>query len=296
MRRKDFEKLALSRWRRLTAGEWDHEHAAWSPEGRWIAFAAGPPDARRICICDRRGRFAYAVAPAETRASRPRWSPEGRRLAFDARPTDGPPLVLVQDLPEGGDEPRSLVRGTEGAAIHAAFSPDGRTIAYASDDGSPGLFRIWILDLETGDRRRLTNDPERNDAHPTFSPDGTLIAFHGYHGERATRSSLFLLSIANGALLRLTEGAGFDKHPCFAGPGIVLYHREALDGTQELRAVDVLDGHDRALTGDDVDAKQPAARPRRKGGLRVAWSARPRTGSDARRSYTLRTATLEVPQ
>src|SRR5262245_17215717 len=126
MRRKDFDRIVLAESDRLTAGEWDHEHPAWSPEGRWIAFAAGPPDARRICVCDRRGRFAYGVAPTEARASRPRWSPEGRRLAFDARPHDGPPLVLVQDLPEEGNAPRLLVRGGEGAAIHAAFSPDGR--------------------------------------------------------------------------------------------------------------------------------------------------------------------------
>ena len=40
--------------------------------------------------------------------------------------------------------------GGGAAAIHAAFSPDGRLIAYASDEGRPGLFHIWLIDLESG--------------------------------------------------------------------------------------------------------------------------------------------------
>jgi dipeptidyl aminopeptidase/acylaminoacyl peptidase len=317
VKRSVFRKLTLDGIVRLTAGTTDHEHPAWSPDGRTLAFAAGPVDARRIYLVDRKGRFAYAIAPSGPHATRPRWAPDGRRLAFDARPHDAPPLVLIQELPEVGLEPRPLVQARSGAvsaaaskaeqrpggfsslegvgpphvggasAIHAAFSPDGRIIAYASDEGSTGLFHLWLLDPETGSRRQVTDEPSANDAHPAFSPDGSVIAFHRYLGEQATQSSLFLLNVASGALLRLTDAKGFDKHACFATEEIILFHREHPDGTQDLRAVHVVEGHEISLTQRDdgdgrgsLDAKQPAVRITRRGGIRVAFAGR-RRGSVA---------------
>lgn len=348
MKRSEFEKLALRKVRRLTAGATDHEHPAWSPDGRALAFAAGPVDVRRVFVVDRRGRFAYAIAPAGPHASRPRWAPDGRRLAFDARPADAPPLVLVQELPEVGLDARPLVRarsplvalpaavaavaeapepGTfsslegEGphfaagaAAIHAAFSPDGRLVAYASNEASPGpgsssepgLYHLWVLDTESGSRRQLTDEASANDAHPAFSPDGSLLAFHRYLGENATQSSLFILNVASGALLRLTDARGFDKHACFANDSVILFHREHPDGTQDLRAVHVVEGHEISLTrrrrsadgGDGaedagMDAKQPAVRVTRKGGVRVAFAGRRRgTVAGSPRPYDLYSAEL----
>src|SRR5581483_4352647 len=114
-------------------------------------------------------------------------------------------LAAVSDAPEPGSfsslegEGPSYAAGA--AAIHAAFSPDGRLVAYASDEGKPGLFHIWLQDLESGSRRQLTDEGSANDAHPAFSPDGSILAFHRYLGESATQSSLFLLNVATGALL-----------------------------------------------------------------------------------------------
>ena len=284
-----FRKLGLRRIRRLTAGTTDHEHPAWSPDGRTLAFSAGSVDSRAIYLVDRKGRFVDAVAPKGPRATRPRWAPDGRRLAFDALPPDGPPLILIQDLPELGHDPQALVRGRRGGAGHAAFSPDGRFVAFISDDrpnaktDGPVGMHLWLLDLESGERRQLTEESGLNDAHPAFSPDGALLAFHRYLGEHATQSSIFLLNVSTGALMRLTDSPAFDKHPCFATPEIVIFHRESPDGAQELRAVHALDGDEVGLQGKGpaagLDAKQPAVRITRRGGLRVAFAGRRRDGT-----------------
>jgi Tol biopolymer transport system component len=295
-----FAELRLRRVRRLTAGTTDHEHPAWSPDGRTLSFAAGPVDGRRVYLVDRKGHFACAVAPSGPVASRPRWAPDGRRIAFDARPGDAPPLILVQDLPEVGLEPRPLVPSREPghASIHAAFSPDGRTLAYASDEGNPRQFHIWMMDLESGERRQLTGEAERNDAHPAFSPDGTLLAFHRYQGENANQSSLYLLNVTSGALLRLTDAHGFDKHACFATPEVLVFHREHPDGFQELRALHVVEGHDVPLHWSveegKRDAKQPAVRVTRRGRVRVAFAGRPReTVAGSARPYDLYVGALD---
>ncbi|MBI3723716.1 PD40 domain-containing protein [bacterium] len=299
-----FEKLRLRRTRRLTAGTTDHEHPAWSPDGRTLAFSAGSVDARGIYLVDRKGRFVDAVAPKGPRATRPRWAPDGRRLAFDALPLDAAPCILIQDLPQLGNDPQLLVRGRRGGAGHAAFSPDGRFVAFTSDDrsdgsASPPSVHIWLLDIESGERRQLTDEPGTNDAHPAFSPDGSLLAFHRYLGEHATQSSLFLLNVATGALMRITDAPAFDKHPCFANAEIVIFHRESPDGSQELCAVHAVDGDEVSLQrGSDksafLDAKQPAVRTTRRGGLRIAFAGRRRgvPGAESRRPYDLYTGEL----
>jgi Tol biopolymer transport system component len=306
MKQKAFSRLCLTRVRRVTVGSTDHEHPAWSPDGRTLAFSAGPVDARHVFLVDRRGRFSDAVAPGGPAAARPRWAPDGRRLAFDVRPHDGPLAVFVQDLPETGRDPRPLVRAREGAAIHAAFAPDGRWLAYASDDRpvhagdahAGKTFHLWLLDLESGERRQLTDEAESNDAHPAFSPDGSLVAFHRYHGVQANQSSLYLLNVASGSLLRLTEAPAFDKHAAFATDDIVLFHRETTSGYQELRAVHVVEGYETVLTSGELegqmDVKQPAVRVTRRGGLRVAFAGRHRgTVAGTAWPYNLHTASLD---
>ncbi|HZU99400.1 MAG TPA: hypothetical protein VFF73_22015 [Planctomycetota bacterium] len=295
MSRGVLDRLRLRRVRRLTAGTIDHEHPAWSPDGRTLAFAAGPADVQRVYLVDRKGRFASAVAPSGPRASRPRWAPDGRRLAFEVRSADGAQIV-VQDLPDVGLEPHVLVPAREAAlCVHAAYSPDGRSVAYVSDEGSPGQFHIWLLDLENQTRRQLTDVPDRNDAHPSFSLDGTVLAFHGYQGQQATQSSLYMLNIQTGALLRLTDAPGFDKHACFATQDVLVFHREHPDGYQELRAVHLIEGTDVPLEvpgRETRDCKQPAVRVTRRGRLRIAFASRPREMQGAPRPYDLYVAAL----
>lgn len=65
-----------------------------------------------------------------------------------------------------------------------AFSPDGRSIAYASDLGSPGIHHIVIRSVAglssggTGSNQTLalTSAPE-DDTNPVWSPDGSRVAF-----------------------------------------------------------------------------------------------------------------------
>jgi Tol biopolymer transport system component len=298
------DRLRLRRIRRLTSGTIDHEHPAWSPDGRTLAFTAGPADVRRIYLVDRKGRFGSGVAPGGPQASRPRWAPDGRRLAFEVRSSEGAATIVVQDLPDMGLDPRVLVapRARADAApapalyVHAGYSPDGRSVAYASDEGSPGHIHLWILDLETQGRRQLTDVADRNDAHPAFSPDGTVLAFHGYQGQQATQSSLYLLNIQTGALLRLTDAPGFDKHACFATQDVIVFHREHPDGSQELRALHVIEGSEVPIElpdGGKRDAKQPAVRITRRGRIRVAFAGRPReTRAGSPHPYDLYIAAL----
>ena len=75
-----------------------------------------------------------------------------------------------------GSAQRRLTRGND-----PSWSPDGRRIAlsvYRNRSGS----RIWVIDADGRDLRRLTTAEHPYDTHssPVWSPDGKTIAFQGY--------------------------------------------------------------------------------------------------------------------
>ncbi len=60
-----------------------------------------------------------------------------------------------------------------------ALSPDGSTVAYASDE--TGHDEIWVMDIATRNATRLTDDPA-SDRHPAWFPDGKSLAFASDRG------------------------------------------------------------------------------------------------------------------
>jgi eukaryotic-like serine/threonine-protein kinase len=72
--------------------------------------------------------------------------------------------------------PAALTRVTfeEGLQTQPTWSPDGRFIAYSSDQG--GNFDIWVQPIGGGRAVQVTSDPA-HDWQPSWSPDGNSIAF-----------------------------------------------------------------------------------------------------------------------
>ncbi len=68
-----------------------------------------------------------------------------------------------------------LVPLTSGAAwdTEPDFSPDGRFVAYASDEG--GNENIWLVEVATGKRTALTTETEARFTAPTFDPSGEWV-------------------------------------------------------------------------------------------------------------------------
>jgi TolB protein len=55
---------------------------AWSPDGKWIAFASNRESAYQIYIMDENGNNVRLVANTEGRATAPRWSPGSKTIYF----------------------------------------------------------------------------------------------------------------------------------------------------------------------------------------------------------------------
>jgi len=103
---------------------------------------------------------------------------------------------------------RIQVTSSLGLDIDPAFSPDGNTLAFASDQS--GSFEIYAKDLNGGQTRHLTSDGDRN-LQPAWSPDGSAIAYYSQ-----ARRGLWLMPARGGPARRLTS---FGSSPAWSPDG-----------------------------------------------------------------------------
>jgi len=96
----------------------------------------------------------------------------GSRFVFSAQ-SRGRPVLDLLDVQRGHVD-REIKFDSLGEILHPAWSPDGRSIAFAASSG--GLTDLYIYDLQTDSLRQLTNDAYA-DLEPAWSPDGKTIVF-----------------------------------------------------------------------------------------------------------------------
>ncbi|MEU9336090.1 amidohydrolase family protein [Streptomyces sp. NPDC048290] len=134
----------------------------------------------------REGGTAVPLTAALLEPTRPQFAPDGASLVVCAYHGGGYHLWTLR--PDGSGL-RQLTDGPWDDRA-PAWSPDGTRIAFASERGGDSVtgspYRIWTVDVRTGDVTRLTGRPgqdgpgqqgEWEDADPTWSPDGTRVLF-----------------------------------------------------------------------------------------------------------------------
>ncbi len=293
----DLERIELRRRRRITAGIASHEHPAWSPDGRHLAFYAGVYGSLEIVITDRRGRFAAVLAVGPGNKTQASWHPDGTKIAFRWQQANDKPWELWEATVLGGPaSAKKLLGDGKFSFKHPSYSPDGRYIAYFSDEGSPKNFHLFVLDSVNGARRQLTFDNNRNDCHPSWSPDGTEIAFHAYEGvEDAAESNIYTLMVDTGQVERVSPGGALDKHPFFIDGRFLVFHREDAEGDRGIVLHDRVTGREKVLTDLDENCKHPHPFVTRGRNVRLAYATKERgselEGEDKR--YDIMTARVD---
>ena len=92
-------------------------------------------------------------------------SPDGKTLAFDL-------LGDIYTMPISGGEAKRLTSDI-GWQMQPVFSPDGKHIAYTSDEA--GGDNIWLMDADGANAHAVTNETFRLLNSPAWSPDGDFI-------------------------------------------------------------------------------------------------------------------------
>jgi tricorn protease len=162
--------------RNLTASSnAEEDHPVWSPDGRTIAYTTDSNGEQQLAVRSAEGgpekllthfTSGYLYTPV--------WSPRGDQIAIH----DGAHRLWLVSI-NGGD-PR-LVAYNRNHYMHetdehdAAFSPDGRWLAY-SVSRSSRLRALHLYDLATSKDTEISS-PMNSDYRPAFSSDGQLLFF-----------------------------------------------------------------------------------------------------------------------
>jgi Tol biopolymer transport system component len=173
----------------LTSFPGREEDPAISPDGNMVAFVrlseSGIWD---LFVKDIGGGNPLLVSDGKSVTWSPAWSPNGRRIAFyrGFMNDDGEYSIAVDSVSRLGGPSRQLttsqltVSRLKGAIpfFGLSWSPDGTILAMADEESPDWIVSVFLLSLETGEKRRLTAPPENHsDEIPRFSPDGRTVAF-----------------------------------------------------------------------------------------------------------------------
>jgi eukaryotic-like serine/threonine-protein kinase len=224
-------ELQLGRRTQLTLDPGVELDPAVSPDGKLVAYTAGPLGQTRLYVRQVEGATPVAITPADAGFARiPRWSPDGGRLLFHSARG----LEVVPAL--GGPE-KLLAPVPPGAWTDGTWSPDGRSIAYALGDS------VYVRPAESGAARGLARLPEAHSCD--WSPDGDWVAcvsgnrrFVGNDdfGNIAV-SSIWVVPAAGGAPIRVSEDESFNTSPAWLPEGHSLLYVSDRDGGRDIYRV-----------------------------------------------------------
>jgi dipeptidyl aminopeptidase/acylaminoacyl peptidase len=249
--------------RRLTADPGNEKGAAWSPDGKTIAFESNRSGSNQIWLINPDGTGERQFSATSTESTMPVWSPDGKSIAY------------VSDVfPEYSSLP------------FAASDTLNRNRQFALDNGKVKakiftqlLYRHWdswvdgkrrhifLQPFAGGEPKDLT--PGENDAVPTsstfadgidfaFSPDSKEIAYAAppvptRDQAWSTDHNLFTVAVDSGSPRQITTNTGADGSPRYSPDGkFIAYRAQMVSGFEadrwEVLLYDRTTGTRRSLT------------------------------------------------
>lgn len=175
--------LANGSCRRLDGLPGTAARPAWNPRTGEVVFALYRVDAEGedadLWVVDPGLESPEPLVVQGGNQDDPAVSPDGRLLVYSSSQTlrmQRAALRVVShlwqmDLLTG--EPRLLSAGAF-RDLHPVFSPDGESLAFASDRS--GRFEVWVMRLAGGELRQVTSG-EGAKTSPAWSPDGGKLLF-----------------------------------------------------------------------------------------------------------------------
>lgn len=236
----------------ITSSDKNDINPQWRPGSQAFAFLSsranaggggqgggGNGDEQQLHLLDTRGGEAQELFTHETSITNFQWSPDGTFILFRAND------------PEGEDE--------------KARKESGRDINVEDDPGRPN--HLWLLDVEAGEARRVTEGDGFTVGPFDWHPDGRLVVFSATPTSRpmdSWKSDVYTITPHDSTATpnRLTTNPGPDANPQWSPDGRHIYFSGQLTERYQVAMNHMYriapDGGDRQDVSPDADV-QPGA-------------------------------------
>jgi TolB protein len=145
------------------------------------------------------------------------------------------------------------------------LSPDNRQIAISNFDEHDALSRIYVVPIEGGTPRRVT------DKGPSYlhgwSPDGNRLA---YCAERGGSYDIYTIDVQGGQELRLTHTPGLDDGPEYSPDGKHIWFNSTRTGLMQIWQMETDGSNQKHVVHEDANCWFPHVSP---GGKWVTYVA-----------------------
>ena len=199
--------VATGATRTLTS-EWHSAEPAWSPKGDLIAFVARPTSgANEDLLSDLYAVPASGGTPRQLVKNEgpdfsPAWSPDGSQLAYlsnDRRQSSGAHNTIKVVASTGGT-PRAVLQGFEYSAGRMSWSPDARTIYFAT--GTRTESHVFSVPAAGGPATQITKGPTVDQTFD-LSADGRRLVFIREDAHAA--GDLWISNVDGSGAVRMTQ-------------------------------------------------------------------------------------------
>ncbi|OIQ44278.1 MAG: amidohydrolase, partial [Gammaproteobacteria bacterium MedPE] len=206
-------------------------------------------------------------------------SPDGKTVVFDL-------LGDIYSMPIAGGTATPLIKGIAWH-MQPTFSPDGKHIAFTSDQG--GGDNIWIMNNDGSNPRAVTKETFRLLNSPAWSPDGDyLVARKHFTSSRSLGAGeVWMYHKTGGSGVKLTTRANDQKdlgEPAFSPDGKYVYFshdatpgktfhysKDSVKGIYKIKRLDRESGEIKTIVSGMGGAIRPTPSP---DGKKLAYIAR----------------------
>ena len=220
---------------RLTNHPGDDFDPTWSPTGEHIAFVSERDHAGLydIYLMDPNGENIRPAFDESDYRTAPAWSPDGQKIAYHTY-SPIPDWAVYFNTIDGG-----TVERVAKAGIHPGgfpdWSPDGTEIAFTG--GTQKEWRIWIRNLQTGDKKLLLPKIKGGDLrNPAWSPDGKKLAFYWWKRDENV-PYIYTVNRDSKNLEKIAENVS--RMVAWSPNGKELLYQKTIDGQKQLVKIDL---------------------------------------------------------
>jgi Tol biopolymer transport system component len=220
-----------SHFTRITEAAGEETAPTLSPDGQTVAYAVRVNGSWDIHAQRVGGQNASAlINDPDRHEAGPRFSPDGTLIAFHESEGEGGIFVA-------GATGESVRRVTD-TGFEPSWSPDGKQIAYATEEVIDPASRIsvselFVVPLAGGPARRLV---EGDAVQPSWSPSGRRIV---YWSNTGGQRDIFTVASDGGPRVALTSDPAIDWCPVWAPDGTSIYFASDRGGAMNLWRIPV---------------------------------------------------------